>query len=150
MAFPKVVLFLITLSVLFAANTARAQLASDAARLQEDPPPHEYFKRLRSPATARGVIGGESHDGYVIHARKGQTMSVRISWRPDSSDDEKYDTNAHFSVNSRPVFSGDGTVKGKESHKGSRWTGTIPRTGNYYIFVVGYPTVRYTLRVTVQ
>ena len=140
MRFPKALLFQVALSVVsFAANTARAQ----------DPPPREYFKRLHSPATARGVIGGESHDSYVIHARKGQTMSVRISWRLEPFDDEKYDTNAQFSVSTLPFFSG-GELKGKESHHGSRWTATIPRTGNYYIYVMGYPTVRYTLKVIVQ
>src|SRR5260221_13835183 len=59
---------------------ATSLLTAHMAQAQEDPPPREYFKRLHSPATARGVIGGESHDSYVIHARKGQTMSVRISW----------------------------------------------------------------------
>lgn len=32
----------------------------------------DYVTRLQSPATARGFIDGESHDSYVIHARKGQ------------------------------------------------------------------------------
>ncbi len=140
MVFPKVFLLLTLAILVFAADTAQAQ---------EDQPPHEYFKRLHSPATARSVIGGESHDSYVVHARKGQTMSVRISWRLEPFDDEKYDTNAQFSISTLPFFSG-GELKGKESHHGSRWTARIPRTGNYYIYVMGYPTVRYTLKVTVQ
>src|SRR5262249_53058382 len=124
--------------------------AADKARAQEDPPPQEYWKRLRSPATARGIIGGESHDSYVIHARKGQTMSVRISWRLEPFDDQKYDTIAQFMVSGWPFFSSDSLVNGKESHNGTRWTTKIPKTGNYYIFVTGYPTVRYVLRVRVE
>lgn len=40
-------------------------------------------KRLRSPATVRGFIGGESQDHYVIRARKGQTMTIQISWKQE-------------------------------------------------------------------
>jgi hypothetical protein len=142
MTFPKTFLFLGTLAmVAFAARTAQTL---------EEAPQREYFKRLRSPATAIGVIGGESHDSYVIHARKGQIMSVQISWRPEPLDDATPDTIAQFSVSGLPVFSDDGDLKGKESHNGSHWTSRIPRDGNYYIYVVGYPTVRYTLKVTVQ
>jgi hypothetical protein len=125
--------------------------AADKARAQEDPPPHEYWQRLRSPARVRGLIGGESHDSYVIHARKGQIMNVRISWRLEPFDDQKYDTNAQFSVSGWPIFSGDHQIKGaKESNNGTRWTAKIPKTGNYYIFVTGYPAVRYIVRVTVE
>ncbi|MFN2499697.1 MAG: hypothetical protein ABR557_11490, partial [Pyrinomonadaceae bacterium] len=35
----------------------------------------EPAKQLRSPAIVRGFIGGESHDSYVIRARKGQVMT---------------------------------------------------------------------------
>jgi hypothetical protein len=109
----------------------------------------EYAERLRSPATVRGFIGGESHDSYVIRARKGQVMTVRISWIHEHS--VMGDNFAEFWVGELPDFDGDGEVKfGRKSNKGRRWSGKIPRTGNYYIYVVAHPTARFTLRVTVK
>src|SRR5947209_5742933 len=43
------------------------------ARVEETTP----LIRLRSVASVRGFIGGESHDSYVIHARKGSVLTVR-------------------------------------------------------------------------
>ena len=46
------------------------------ARAQED----IVAKRpLRSPAVVRGTVGGEAHDGYVVQARAGQEIMVRIA-----------------------------------------------------------------------
>lgn len=109
----------------------------------------EYTKRLHAPATVKGFIGGESHDSYVIHARKGQVMTVQISWRPEH--DAEGDNHAEFWVGKRPDFDGDGAAKfGKESNKGNRWSGIIPRTAKYYIYVVAHPTAHYTLRVIIK
>src|SRR5215510_4765690 len=109
----------------------------------------EYTQRLRSPATVKGLIGGESHDSYVIHARRGQTMTVEISWKPEH--DENGDNHAEFWVGTRPDFDGDSLVKfGTGSDEGKRWSGKIPTTGNYYIYVLAYPSAEYTLKVTVK
>ena len=122
-------------TLLFAADIARGQ---------------EYVKRLRSPATVRGFIGGESHDSYVIRARKGEIMTVLISWRREH-DNAVGDNHAEFFVGELPNYDGDGQVKfGKESNMGRRWSGKIPKTGNYYVYVNAYPTAHYTLRVTVK
>lgn len=119
-------------------------LAADIAWAQE------YSQRLRSPATIRGFIGGESHDSYVIRARKGQTMTVRISWRR-KHDNAPGNNHAEFFVGELPNFDGNGQVKfGKESNEGKRWSGKIPKTGNYYIYVMAHPTAQYTLRVAVK
>src|SRR5262249_11338498 len=119
-------------------------LAADIARAQE------YTQRLRSPAKVSGLIGGESHDSYVIRARKGQTMTVQISWRRER-DNELGANHAEFFVGELPDFDGNGQVKfGKESNGGKRWSGKIPKTGNYYIYVMAYPTAHYTMRVTVK
>ncbi|HKO43721.1 MAG TPA: hypothetical protein VJU84_10535 [Pyrinomonadaceae bacterium] len=127
-------------SLLFAANMAQAQ----------DQHPPEYVERLRGPAaTVRGGIGGESHDSYVIRARKGQIMTVRLSWRRERS--ELGENHAQFYVAELPEFSGDSAVKfGKESDNGNRWSGKIPKTGDYYIYVMAHPIADYTLRVTVR
>ena len=100
-------------------------------------------KRLRSPATVKGFIGGESHDSYVIRVRKGQILSVQISWRRAD------DNHAEFIVSESPNFGGQ-VEFGKESDKGKRWSGKIPKTENYYIYVTAHPTAHYALRVTVK
>ena len=97
-------------------------------------------KRLRSPSTVRGFIGGESHDSYVIRARKGQVLTVQISWRREN------DNNAQFTISDSPDFGGQ-VEFGKESNNGKRWSGRIPKTKDYYIYVIAHPTAHYTLRV---
>ena len=99
-------------------------------------------KRLHSPASVRGFIGGESHDEYVIHVRRGRVLTIRLSWRREA------DNRAEFSVrgssNTEPV------KFGMESDDGKRWTGRIPKSGDYYIDVYAHPTAHYTLRVAVK
>lgn len=101
-----------------------------------------FTKRLRNPATVRGFIGGESHDRYVIRVRKGKVLTVRLSWRREG------DNRAQFGVTQSDdresvnfgMMSGDGKV----------WTGKIPKSGDYYVYVVAHPTAHYTLFVTVR
>ena len=125
-------LFFVAIAILlFAANVSWAQ-SNNAPK-----------KRLRSPATVRGFIGGESQDRYVIRARKGTTMTVLISWRKEE------DNTAGFSVS--PAAPPDAEVlAGRESDHGKRWTGKIPRTGDYVISVTAHPSAHYKLRVTVR
>ena len=54
--------------------------------------------RLKSPAIMNGFIGGESHDSYVIHARKNQVMTVQISWKLEGGN------RASFTVSDAPNF----------------------------------------------
>lgn len=129
---------------LFLVALATLLLTADTAWGQGD------IKRLRSPATVRGFIGGESHDSYVVRARKGQAITVQISWRREH-DNELGDNRAEFFVSQSPNFDGDGPVKfGREFNEGKRWSGKVPRTGDYYIYVNAHPTAHYTLRVTVR
>ena len=117
-------------------------LSAAIARAQDDTVPK---KRLRSPATVRGTIGGESHDSYVIRARRGQRMTVRISWRRDG------DNQASFSISRSPnFFSAEPLNFGQESDEGKQWTGRIPQTGNYYIYVTAHPVADYVLRVRLK
>ena len=112
-------------TVLLVANVVHAQ------------PPEPPAKRLRNPAVVRGFIGGESHDSYVIRAAKGKTMTIQISWRREGENE------ASFHVSNMPGFFGAEPVTfGEESDGGKRWTGKIPKTANYYIYVVAHPTAR--------
>ena len=133
-----------TIGFSFAAFLFAVQVAS-----AQDQQPQEYFERLRSPAVVRSTIGGESHQSYVIRARKGRTMTVRLSWRRQISD--MGESNAQFYVSESPIFSSEWAVKfGKETENGNRWSGKIPRTKDYYIYVMAHPIADYTLRVSLR
>lgn len=123
-------LFLVALATfLFSAQAARAQ-------------PETPKTRLHSPANVRGGIGGEAQALYVIRARKGRTMTVQISWRKEE------DNTAGFSVSA--AGSDNEQLAGQESDNGKRWTGKIPKTGDYIISVTAHPSAHYRLRVTVR
>jgi hypothetical protein len=93
----------------------------------------------------RGFIGGESHDNYVIRARKGQTLTVRLSWRREG------DNRAYFKVSESPdYYTGEPVKFGLESEDGRQWVGRVPRSADYYVDVVAHPAARYTLRVRVK
>lgn len=120
----------LTIAILAAAGSASAQ----ADRTPK--------KRLTSSATVTGYIGGEAHDSYVIRAQKGRTMTVNISWR------RRDNNRAEFSVSRSANFYSSSPVNfGTESNGGKRWRGKIPKTGDYYIYVVAHPTAKYTLTV---
>lgn len=110
------------------------------AQVETSPP-----RRLRRPTPVRGFIGGESHDSYVIRARKGRTLTVRLSWQREG------DNRASFTVSESPDFyTGEPVKFGSEYDNGRRWVGRIPRSGDYYIDVVAHPSAQYTLEVSVR
>jgi hypothetical protein len=106
-------------------------------------------KTLHTPVTVRGLIGGESHDSYAIQARAGQSLSLVLSWRPEH-DAEAGNNHAEFSVSDSPDFGGHAVAVGRFSEGGKCWVGKIPKTGTYYVYVMGYPTVRYILKVALN
>lgn len=127
---------------LFLVATVIVMFTATVSQAQEDSTPKQ---RLRSPATVRGGIGGEAHDSYVIRARKGQIMTVQISWRREG------DNNAGFTITKSPdFFSAEPIDFGNGSDGGKRWSGKIPTTRNYYIYVTGHPIAHYTLRVKLR
>jgi hypothetical protein len=72
----------------------------------------------------RGFIGGESHDGYVVRARKGSRLTVRLAWRREG------DNRASLAVSESPDYSGEPVKFGTEYNDGKRWVGRVPRTGD--------------------
>lgn len=101
--------------------------------------------RLQAPANVSGRVGGESHNSYVVRARKGQRMSVQISWTKAG------DNKAEFTVaRSDNFFNAEPAKFGRATMKGDRWSGKVPATRNYYIYVVGHPIARYKLQVTLK
>jgi len=102
-------------------------------------------RRLRSLTPVRGFIGGESHDGYVVRARKGQVLTVNLSWRREG------DNRASFAVSESPdPYTGEPVKFGNDSDNGRRWVGRVPRSGDYYIDVVAHPSAHYSLKVSVR
>lgn len=110
------------------------------AQVETSPP-----GRLRNRVPVRGFIGGESHDGYVVRARKGQVMTVRLDWRREG------DNRASLTVSeSADFYTGEPVKFGSEYDDGRRWIGTVQRTGDYYFYVVAHPSAHYTLRVSLR
>lgn len=123
-------------------RSERAFATPDVAGTQAPAPAP---RRLRKSVPVRGFIGGESHDGYVVHARKGQTLTVCLSRRRDG------DNRASLVVSESPDFySGEAAKFGIEYNNGKRWVGRIPRSGDYYIGVVAHPSAHYTIKATVR
>jgi hypothetical protein len=100
--------------------------------------------RLKSMVPVNGFIGGESHDSYVIRARKGQILTVSLSWQRED------DNRASFTVSESPDFSGPPAKFGNGSDEDTKWVGTVPRTGNYNVYVVAHPSARYTLKPSLR
>jgi hypothetical protein len=70
-------------------------------------------------------------------------MTVQLSWRDEGGN------RAEFTVSdTRGFFEAEPVAFGRKSDK--RWTGKIPRTGDYYVYVVAHPEARYTLKVSLK
>lgn len=106
-----------------------------SAHAQPRPKP----KRVHAPVTVRGLVGGESNNTYVVHVRKGKQLTVQISWKKEE------DNTASFSVTDS--LDGGTISFGKESNGGRKWTGRVPKTGDYFIEVVAHPAAQYVLQV---
>ena len=127
-------LFLVTL-ILAIAVAASASAQTDTT----------VKRQLNGSTRVHGEVGGEAHDAYVIYARKGQKLTVRLDWIGEG------ENRAEFSVSRSTNFYESTPVRfGRESYDGRRWTGTIPRSGNYYIYLVAHPSADYILKVTLN
>jgi hypothetical protein len=104
--------------------------------------PQSKPKRLRAPATIRGLVGGEANDTYVVHVRKGHQLTVEISWKKEDANTASFGVSA--SKDLAPVSFG------KESNGGRKWVGKVPKTADYFIEVVAHPSAHYVLKVTAK
>jgi hypothetical protein len=121
--------------------TANVAIAQEETTLKDTTPK----KRLRSQSMVKGFIGGESHDSYVIRGRKGETLSVQISWRLVG------ENRCEFTVSESPnAFSGEPVAFGSRSVDDKHWNGKIPKTRDYYIYVVAHPSAHYILWVALK
>ncbi len=91
------------------------------------------------------IIGGESHDAYVIKALKGQILTLQLTWKLENKN------SASFSISrSASFFSAEPVKFGRFSSKQTRWVGKIPASGDYFMFVVAHSTAEYRLWVKLQ
>jgi hypothetical protein len=104
------------------------------------PPVRLRFARGKNTTTARGFIGGESTDRYIVRLRAGQTLIIQAISRLKRTQVGIFRADT------------DDYLEGKQSENDStRWVGKIPRTGDYVIHVNVHPYAeRYLLKLTVK
>jgi hypothetical protein len=102
-------------------------------------------KRILGSAILRGVVGGESHDAFVIKALKGQTLTLQLSWKLEAKN-----TASFVLSRSASFFSAEPVQFGRFSSDQKRWVGKIPVSSDYFVFIVAHPTAQYTLWVKQQ
>ena len=83
------------------------------------------FAKGRSATTVSGAVIRGDQDTYIIGARKGQTMRVKIT---------SLEKNAVFDVKDAD---GNYLQDAGESDDATNWTGDLPSTGDYEITVSG-------------
>lgn len=101
------------------------------------------FDKGATAASVSGAIKGYAYRDYVVGARAGQTLSVRLSG----------DSAAELAV-----FMPDGGNLGADSTGVADWTGELPASGNYVIRVLmprsaarrKGATARFTLRIEIE
>ena len=98
------------------------------------------FARGASSTTVKGAVVRGDQDRYYVGAKKGQTMSLRIS---------SLESNAVFQVYSPGEAQ---TLPGAgEGDDATNWSGELPEDGEYVIVVGGTRgNATYNLKVSIQ
>lgn len=94
------------------------------------------FPKGASSTTIEGALARGDTDRYTLGARKGQTMTVEVTAEEDNAAVTIYRPGAKVKVED-----GDSVVEGptldgaSEGEDATRWSGTLPASGNYLIEV---------------
>ncbi len=83
------------------------------------------FAKGKSSATVSGAVIRGDRDTYIVGAREGQTMRVRIT---------SLEKNAVFQIEGAD---GNYLPDAGEEDDATNWTGDLPQTGDYEIIVGG-------------
>ena len=122
------------LAVAFACSFALSSLVAQGVKQKIQ------FTRGSSSATVRGTVVRGDRDRYYLAAKKGQTMSVKITSEED---------NAVFQVylpGEEEALPGAG-----DSDDAKDWSGDLPRDAEYVIVVGGTRgNATYTLKVSIE
>ena len=97
------------------------------------------FPRGRTTAVLKGAVVRGTQNQYILGARAGQTIILHITSRVK---------NAVFAILDPNGTALDGAEEGTDAMD---WTGTLPSTGDYSIWVGGTRgNASYTLEVTIR
>jgi hypothetical protein len=122
------------LAVTFACSLALSSLLAQGVKKKIQ------FQRGSSSATMKGAVVRGDSDRYYLGAKKGQTMSVKITSEED---------NAVFQVylpGEEEALPGAG-----DSDDAKDWSGDLPRDAEYVIVVGGTRgNATYTLKVSIE
>ena len=95
------------------------------------------FARGKSSIVLKGAVVRGTEDRYIVNAKKGQTMAVKIT---------SIEKNANFTV----YFAGEQESL-PDSEEATNWTGKLSDDNNYVIIVAPVRgNANYTLTVTVK
>jgi hypothetical protein len=97
-------------------------------------------KRLIGSVKVQGFVGGESHDAYVIRVEKGQILKVQVTAAQNQ---------ASLTVAQTAVFESAEPVRFGVSSS-QRFVGKVLQSGDYYLYVVAYPSADYQLWLKLQ
>jgi hypothetical protein len=127
--------FVLTTMILLSATTALPMQGDSATRVR--------FPRGRTTVILKGSVRGTKY--YVLNAKEGQTMSVRLTApKPKTGFPARF--TMYLSDDRAALVN---TSKGAEDV--TEWTGVLPKSGDYVIYVeVLGPKTRYTLAITVK
>jgi hypothetical protein len=104
---------------------------------------HEAVSMVAVPGTVHGFVGGEAHESYRVHVREGERLVVRITWRRVRSN------RAECTISESQDFGAAAPLSyGTWSADGTRWEGTMPKTGTVFIYVVAHPAAHYRLTIS--
>lgn len=94
---------------------------------------------LTGTLNAKGYIGGESHNQYVVAGLAGQPVEVRLRSKGKRASMTVSASDDFFSAEPLPANGND--------EDGQTWTGVVPASGRLFVYVVAYPVSNYRLRV---
>lgn len=118
-----------------------------------DEMPEESYAPLSSTADAEGEVGGEAHVSYGLFAVEGQMLTATIAWDKLDGADGLGEAGVNLAVSDdEQTFAEDSPVfQSAAGENAASTSGTVPRTGNYYISITAHPSsVKYRLRVTLE
>jgi len=99
------------------------------------------FKRGANSSTVSGTVRGDEQAEYVIGAKKGQKLTIKLSSVPAKS--------AVFQI-----LGPENDTLGLEFDANFDYSGTLPTTGDYFITVArpggSKGTSKYTMRITIR
>jgi hypothetical protein len=111
---------------------AQKNVKTPAGDASDEGPQRILFQKGSTSADIKGALTAAGTWQYIIWAHNGQVMSVSL---PSS------DPTVRFELHNDA---------GRISGRTAKWSGTVPRTGNYVIRLSGNGGAAYTLRTDIQ